>query len=69
LHQRRQRANGDFAKVGLAPLAAGTLVDAGWPTGNLYSVFALPLLIAIISVALIGRHSQAARSASRPAMP
>jgi len=59
-----------FGRLGavLAPLAAGTLVDAGWPTGNLYSVFALPLLIAIISVALIGRQSQAARSASRPTM-
>jgi MFS family permease len=51
----------------LAPLAAGTLVDAGWATGNLYYAFAVPLLIAIVSVALLGRQSQAARSASRPA--
>jgi benzoate transport len=51
----------------LAPLVAGTLVDAGWTTGNLYCVFSVPLLIAMFSVALLGRQNQVARSASRPA--
>jgi len=45
---------GRFGAV-LAPIAAGVLVDGGWPTGSLYYVFALPLLAATLSVALLGR--------------
>lgn len=53
----------------VAPLTAGALVDAGWATGHLYYAFSVPLLIAIVSVALLGRQSQATRSVSRPATP
>ncbi|AOY95383.1 MFS transporter [Cupriavidus sp. USMAA2-4] len=45
---------GRFGAV-LAPLVAGSLLDAGWPTANLYYAFALPLLVAIASVGLLGR--------------
>lgn len=55
---------GRFGAV-LAPLVAGALVDAGWPTSNLYYVFALPLLVAIASVGLLGRSPAADGKAVR----
>ena len=55
---------GRFGAV-LAPLVAGALVDAGWPTSNLYYVFALPLLVAIASVGLLGRSPAADGQAVR----
>ncbi|EHP42394.1 major facilitator superfamily MFS_1 [Cupriavidus basilensis OR16] len=54
---------GRFGAV-LAPLVAGALVDAGWPTSNLYYVFALPLLVAIASVGLLGRSPAAGGQAA-----
>ncbi|MDF3831726.1 MFS transporter [Cupriavidus basilensis] len=44
---------GRFGAV-LSPMVAGALVDAGWPTANLYYAFAVPLLAAIASVGLLG---------------
>jgi benzoate transport len=40
----------------LAPLVAGTLLDNGWQSGHLYYVFAVPLLLAIGTVALLGKQ-------------
>jgi hypothetical protein len=34
----------------LAPLVAGVLVDGGWATPWLYVAFAVPLLLAVLSV-------------------
>lgn len=45
---------GRFGAV-LAPLVAGALVDAGWPTAHLYYAFAIPLLVAIASVGLLSK--------------
>lgn len=50
---------GRFGAV-LAPLVAGALLDAGWPTANLYYAFAVPLLAAIASVGLLGKSHAAA---------
>lgn len=49
---------GRFGAV-LAPLVAGSLLDAGWPSAHLYYVFAIPLLVAIASVGLLGRLTSA----------
>ena len=40
----------------LAPLVAGALLDNGWQSGHLYYVFAVPLLLAIGTVALLGKQ-------------
>ena len=34
----------------LAPVSAGLLVDGGWNTTNLYSAFAVPLVVAVLAV-------------------
>lgn len=51
----------------LAPLVAGALVDGGWPSAHLYYAFAVPLLIAIGSVALLGKQGPDAVQNVRPA--
>ena len=41
----------------LAPLVAGSLLDSGWQSGHLYYAFAVPLVLAIGTVALLGKQS------------
>ena len=40
----------------LAPLIAGLLVDAGWDTPHLYYAFAVPMVIAVLSVRALTLH-------------
>ncbi|MCX4176973.1 MULTISPECIES: MFS transporter [Paraburkholderia] len=37
----------------LAPMSVGALIDAGWKVGHLYFLFAVPLLAAVASIAII----------------
>jgi benzoate transport len=44
----------------LAPLTAGSLLDAGWAAPQLYYAYAAPLLVATAAVLLLSRHGREA---------
>jgi MFS family permease len=48
----------------LAPLTAGVLLDSGWAPPQLYYVFAIPLLLAVVAVLAIRAKAPAAGRAS-----
>jgi MFS family permease len=37
----------------LAPTIVGVLIDAGWKTADLYYVFSIPLIVAMLTVLAI----------------
>ena len=51
----------------LSPLTAGVLLDRGWSPPHLYYAFALPLLVATVTVLALRRNTAAARQ--RPRAP
>ena len=52
----------------LSPMAAGALLDLGWPSAHLYYVFAIPLLAAVFCVAMLGSKGQVAPLAAGAAV-
>ncbi|MFM0028400.1 MFS transporter [Paraburkholderia madseniana] len=52
----------------IAPIAAGALVDQAWAPAGIYCLFALPLLVAVVTVSL-ARQSRRNNSDARRSLP